>query len=108
MKKFDVAIIGGGVVGGLIARELARYKLNICILEAQGDVAMGATKANSDIVHAGFDAKVGSLKAKFNVLGSEMMENAPARPSMATSASARMVPYLKERRLYGKALRHIC
>ena len=74
MKKFDVAIIGGGVVGGLIARELARYKLNICILEAQGDVAMGATKANSGIVHAGFDAKVGSLKAKFNVLGSKMME----------------------------------
>lgn len=73
MTKYDVAIIGAGVVGGLIARELARYKLNICILEAQSDVAMGATKANSGIVHAGYDAKEGSLKALLNVRGSKMM-----------------------------------
>ena len=74
MKQFDVAIIGAGVVGGLIARELSRYKLNICILEKEYDVAMGATKANSGIVHAGFDAEVGSLKARFNVDGSNMMK----------------------------------
>ena len=74
MKKYDVAIIGAGVVGGLIARELSRYKLNICILEKEYDVAMGATKANSGIVHAGFDAEVGSLKARFNVAGSKMMK----------------------------------
>ena len=73
MKKYDVAIIGAGVVGGLIARELARYKLNICILEAESDVAMGATKANSGIVHAGYDAEEGSLKARLNVAGSKMM-----------------------------------
>ena len=72
---FDVAIIGAGVTGGMIARELSRYNLNICILERKNDVAMGATRANSAIVHAGFDAKEGSLKAKFNVKGSEMMEN---------------------------------
>lgn len=71
----DIIIIGAGVVGGLIARALSRYKLNICILEKENDVAMGATKANSAIVHAGFDAKEGSLKAKLNVRGSEMMEN---------------------------------
>ncbi len=71
---FDVVIIGAGVVGGLIARELTRYRLSVCILEKENDVAMGATKANSAIVHAGFDAKPGSLKAKFNVIGSEMME----------------------------------
>lgn len=72
---YDIIIIGAGVVGGLIARALSRYKLNICILEKENDVAMGATKANSAIVHAGFDAKEGSLKAKLNVRGSEMMEN---------------------------------
>ena len=72
---FDVTVIGAGVVGGLVARELSRYKLSICILEAESDVAMGATKANSAIVHAGFDAKEGTLKAKFNVLGNKMMES---------------------------------
>lgn len=72
---FDVAVIGAGVTGGMIARELSRYNLSICILEKRNDVAMGATRANSAIVHAGFDAKEGSLKAKFNVKGSEMMEN---------------------------------
>ena len=71
---FDVAIIGGGVVGGMIARTLSAYDLQICILEKECDVAMGATKANSAIVHAGFDAKEGSLKARLNVRGSEMME----------------------------------
>ena len=65
---FDVTIIGAGVVGGMIARELSRYDLKVCILEAENDVAMGATKANSAIVHAGFDAKEGSLIAKLNRL----------------------------------------
>ncbi len=71
---YDVAVIGGGVIGGMIARELSRYDLKLCILEKAGDVAMGATKANSAIVHAGFDAKEGSMKARFNVKGSQMME----------------------------------
>jgi len=71
---FDVAIIGAGVVGGMIARTLSGYNLKICIIEKENDVALGATKANSAIVHAGFDAKEGSLKAKLNVQGSEMME----------------------------------
>lgn len=71
---FDVAVIGAGVVGGMIARKLTSYDLKICILEKENDVAMGATKANSAIVHAGFDAKEGSLKALLNVKGSEMMK----------------------------------
>ena len=74
MSVFDVAVIGGGVVGGMIARKLASFKLSICIIEKESDVAMGATRANSAIVHAGFDAKEGSLKAKLNVRGSQMME----------------------------------
>ena len=72
---YDVAIIGGGVVGGMIARKLASYELDICIIEKESDVAMGATRANSAIIHAGFDAKEGSLKALLNVRGSEMMED---------------------------------
>ncbi len=70
----DVLIIGAGVTGGMIARELSRYKLDIVITDKENDVAMGATRANSAIVHAGFDAAEGSLKAKLNVKGSEMME----------------------------------
>lgn len=71
---FDVVIIGAGVVGSLIARRLSAYDIRICVLEKENDVAMGSTRANSAIVHAGFDAKEKSLKARFNVLGSEMME----------------------------------
>ena len=71
---FDVIVIGGGVIGGLILRELTKYQLNVCLLEKSSDVAMGQSKANSGIVHAGFDAAIGSLKAKFNVEGNKMME----------------------------------
>lgn len=71
---YDVAIIGAGVIGALTARELSRYNLKCVVLEKENDVAMGTSKANSAIVHAGFDAKEGSKKAYFNVKGSEMME----------------------------------
>lgn len=72
---YDVAIIGAGVVGAMVARSLSRYNIKLCILERENDVAMGATKANSAIVHAGFDAEEGTLKAMLNVRGSEIMEN---------------------------------
>lgn len=71
---YDVVIIGAGVVGAMTARELSKYNLKICVADKENDVAMGATKANSAIVHAGFDAKPGTLKAKLNVRGSEMMK----------------------------------
>ena len=71
---YDVVVIGAGVVGSMVMRTLSKYDLKICTVEKANDVAMGATKANSAIVHAGFDAKEGSLKAKLNVKGSEMME----------------------------------
>ena len=71
----DVIVIGAGVVGCLTARELSRYSLRTLVVEAGGDVAEGASKANSAIVHAGFDAKPGTNKAKFNVLGNQMFEN---------------------------------
>ncbi len=71
---YDIVIIGAGVVGGMVARELARYDIKLCILDKESDVAMGATRANSAIVHAGFDAAEGSMKARMNVRGSQMME----------------------------------
>lgn len=73
--KYDVAVIGAGVVGSLITRELSKYNIRITLLERCNDCAMGATKANSAIVHAGFDAKPGTLKAKLNVRGVELMKN---------------------------------
>ncbi len=72
---FDAAIIGAGVVGAMMARELAKYQLKICVLEKENDVAMGASRANSGIVHAGYDCAPGSLKAKLNVEGAAMMED---------------------------------
>lgn len=71
---FDVAIIGAGVTGCAIARELSRYRVKACVIEKEEDVCCGTSKANSAIVHAGFDARPGSLKARFNVEGAKMME----------------------------------
>ncbi len=71
---YDVIIIGGGVAGAASARELSRYKVNACVLEKEDDVCCGTSKANSAIVHAGYDAANGSLMAKLNVRGNEMME----------------------------------
>mgnify|MGYP004728587891 FL=1 len=70
----DVVIIGAGVVGCSIAREHSRYDLQIQGLERASDVCEGTSKANSDIVHAGFDAHPGTVKAKMNVAGNEKME----------------------------------
>ena len=71
---FDVAIIGAGVIGTFIARELSRYDLHLALIEKDSDVANGTTKANSAIIHAGYDAKPGTNKAKFNALGNPMFE----------------------------------
>ncbi len=71
--NYDVCIIGAGITGAMTARKLAAYDVSVAVLEAAGDVAMGATKANSAIVHAGFDAEEGTLKARLNVAGCAMM-----------------------------------
>lgn len=71
---YDVLIIGGGVTGAAIARELSRYDLKTALFEKGEDVCSGTSKANSGIAHAGFDAAPGSLKAKMNIRGSQMME----------------------------------
>ncbi len=71
--KYDVVIIGAGVSGSAIARELSRYQLKTLVIEKEEDVCCGTSKANSGIVHAGFDAENGSLMAKLNVEGNQMM-----------------------------------
>ena len=71
---YDVIIIGAGVAGAASARELSRYQAKICVLEKEEDVCCGTSKANSAIVHAGFDAEPGTWKAKMNVIGSKKME----------------------------------
>lgn len=71
---YDAVIIGGGVIGSAVARELARYEGKFCLIEKAEDVCTGTSKANSAIVHAGFDAKNGTLMAEMNVKGNEMMD----------------------------------
>ena len=69
---YDVMIVGAGVTGCAVARLLSRYEGSIAVLDRGWDVAEGASKANSGIIHAGFDAKPGTLKAKLNVTGAKM------------------------------------
>ena len=70
--EYDVIVIGAGVIGAATARELARFDLRVLVLEAGLDLACGATRANSGIVHAGFDPLPGTLKAKYNVAGAAL------------------------------------
>lgn len=72
-SMYDVIIIGAGVSGAASARELSRYQVKACVLEKEEDVCCGTSKANSAIVHAGYDAAPGSLMAKLNVQGNRMM-----------------------------------
>lgn len=68
-KRINIVIVGAGVVGCCIARELAHWDIDVLVLEATNDIANGATRANSGIVHAGFDPQPGTLKAQFNLKG---------------------------------------
>lgn len=71
---YDVAVIGAGVIGSAIARNLMRYDLKVAIVDRENDVACGTTKANSAIIHAGYDAHADSLKGKFNAKGNAMFD----------------------------------
>lgn len=74
MDKYDVIVIGGGVTGTNILRELSRYDLKLLLLESHSDVGSGTTKGNGGVVHSGYDATNGSLKAKLNVRGNAIFE----------------------------------
>ena len=80
----DILIIGAGITGCAVARELSRYHVSVTVLDSGSDIAEGATKANSGIVHAGYDAVPGSRKAYFNIRGASMY------PSLC---SALHIPY---------------
>ncbi len=67
--NYDVTIVGAGVIGTMIARELSKYDCSILLLEKESDVSMGSTKANSGIVHGGYDDKHGSMKSKVSYKG---------------------------------------
>lgn len=101
---FDVAIVGAGVIGGMLSRELSKYKLSVCILEKESDVAMAQSRANSGIVHGGYDPVPGTLKAKLNSEGVELLFtaakelNVPCKRngSMVCAFSAEEEPLIQE------------
>ena len=72
MREYDVAVIGAGVTGSAIARQLSRWKMKVALIDGAEDVAMGASRANSAIVHAGYDCPPGSLEAELNVKGNAL------------------------------------
>jgi len=71
-ESYDIIIIGGGVVGCMVARALSRYRLDILLIEKEEDIGAGTTAANTALVHPGYDPPVGSLKAALNVAGNTM------------------------------------
>lgn len=94
--KADVVIIGGGIVGTAIARDLARFNIDVLLLEQNPDLAMCTTKANSAILHAGFDAPEGSLKARLNVRGNELYRQLQADLGFELDLTGSLVVALNE------------
>lgn len=91
IDRTDVVIVGGGIVGAATARELAKYDLNVLLLERHPDLAMETTKANSAILHAGFDAPPGSLKALLNVRGNELFRQLQAELGLELKLTGSLV-----------------
>lgn len=79
MKKVDVLIIGGGVSGAAAAYEFSKYDFKTALIEKENDVACGSTKANSALIHAGFDPEYGTLMAKYNARGNELAHKIAAK-----------------------------
>lgn len=103
---YDIAVIGAGVTGCAVARYLSRYSASVCVLERDEDVCCGTSKANSGIVHAGYDAEHGSLMSQMNLRGSRMMESLSKELDFSYSRNGSLVLCLHEedmprlRRLY--------
>lgn len=93
---YDVAIIGAGVVGSAIARELSRYQANICVIEREEDVCNGTSKANSAIIHAGFDATPGYLKSPLKCPRQSVMDELSRELDIPFSATVRWVVCTKD------------
>lgn len=88
---YDVVIIGAGVIGGMLARQLSRYELSVCLLEKENDVSMGASRANSGIIHGGYDPEPGTLKAQLNTQGVELLFQAAAQLNVPCKRNGSMV-----------------
>ena len=88
---YDVVIVGAGVIGGMLARELSRYNLSVALLEKENDVAMAASRANSGIVHGGYDPVPGTLKAKLNSEGVELLFEAAEQLHVPCKRNGSMV-----------------
>ena len=88
---YDVLIVGAGVIGGMLARELSKYQLSVCLLEKENDVACGASRANSGIVHGGYDPEPGTLKAKLNAEGVELLFQAAQELNIPIKRNGSMV-----------------
>lgn len=109
--KTDVVVIGAGIIGTGIARELSRYNVDIVLVEREADVAWGTTKANTALVHAGYDADPGSNKARFNVAGNAMYPKVTAdlgvmyknTGSLVAATAPEQVPHLHELLERGRA-----
>ena len=71
-QNYDVVIIGAGIVGSMVARELSKYELSVAVLEKEADIGMGQSTSNSAIIHSGHDPEPGTMKAKMNVRGNEL------------------------------------
>lgn len=88
---YDAVIVGAGVIGAMVARELSRYQLSVCLLEKENDVSCGASKANSGIIHGGFDPEPGTLKAKLNALGVPLLYQAARELNVPHKQNGSMV-----------------
>ncbi len=88
---YDVVIVGAGVIGGMLARELSKYRLSVALVEKENDVAMAASRANSGIVHGGYDPVPGTLKAKLNAQGVELLFETAKELSVPCKRNGSMV-----------------
>lgn len=88
-NTYDVTVVGAGVVGAAIARELARHRLRTALIDAADDIGNGTSKANTAILHTGFDAVPGSLEARLVREGQELLAAYAGRPASPWSGSAR-------------------
>ena len=89
--SFDVLIVGGGVVGCAVARELSRFRVSLCVVEKGGDVASGVSKANSGVIHSGINSKPGSLKAKMCMEGNRILPSIAKDLKVPFSMSGKIV-----------------
>ena len=95
----DVAIVGAGVVGCAIARELSRFDLRVTLLEAGPDVGAGTSKANTALLHTGFDAKPGTLEARLVARGFELLSDYAGRVGIPVERTGALLVAWNEEQL---------